>query len=55
MVGIVLDEEENKMEIMLDPVRPSRVLTHTLKILFILPFHWSKSQKPDGVGGSGGC
>lgn len=39
VVGIVLDEEENKMEIMLDPVRASRALTHTLKILFILQKH----------------
>lgn len=36
VVGIVLDEKENKMEIMLDPVRASRALTHVLKILFIL-------------------
>lgn len=36
VVGIVLDEKENKMEIVLDRVRASRALTHVLKILFIL-------------------
>lgn len=39
VVGVVLDEEETKMEIMLDPVRASRALTHTLKILFMLQEH----------------
>lgn len=36
VVGIVSDEEENKIEILLDPVRAPCSLTHTLKILFIL-------------------
>lgn len=36
VVGIVSDEEENKIEIMLDPVRAPCALTHTLKILFML-------------------
>lgn len=39
VVAIVSDGEENKMEIMLDPVRASCVLTHTLRILFILQKH----------------
>lgn len=30
VVGVVLDEEETKMEIMLDPVRALHALTHTL-------------------------
>lgn len=39
VVGVVLDEEETKMEIMVDPVRASCALTHTLKILFMLQEH----------------
>lgn len=40
VVGIVLDEEENKTEIMLDPVRASRSHPHTQN-----PFHTSGAQR----------
>lgn len=50
VVGIVLDEEENKMEIMLDPVRAPHALTHTLKILFILQKHGGDGGACAGVG-----
>lgn len=46
VVGIVLEEKENKMEIMLDPVRASRALTHVLQILFILQRRWRSAAAP---------
>lgn len=46
VLGIVSDEEENKMEIVLDPVRASRALTHTLKILFIFQKHGGARGAP---------
>lgn len=46
VVGIVLDEKENKMELVLDPVRAPRALTHVLKILFILQRRWRSAAAP---------